>query len=97
MSKQIRNMDNVILTHELPEYILADFIEIANRYKDFIGEKIIDNGYLIKNEQNKVTITLQRGSRLYSIKLKHNLSHNVWNIDGEPIRWDNVEPLLFLN
>ena len=94
-NKKEVNLEGITLEMEIPEKILKEFKLIAERAKDFIGEKLIDNGYILKDEFNKIAITIQRNNKLFSAKLKCSATNEeIWNFDGEVYRWENIEHLV---
>ena len=94
-NKKEVNLEGITLEMEIPENILKEFKSIAEHEKDFIGERLIDNGYILKEEFNKIAITIQRNQKLYSAKLKcSSTNEDIWNFEGEVYRWENIEHLV---
>ena len=79
---------------QIPVEIMSLFIEILEKNKNFVGEKPLGNGFLIKKSANKATITLDRGGKVYSAKMI--FSHNEWNVVGIPSIWDNIKDITML-
>lgn len=93
-NKKEVNIAGICLDMEIPERIYKEFSHIAEREKDFVGEKLLHDGYLLKEEENKVAMTIQRADRLYSAKMKYSSSEGKWKFDGEVYRWENIEHLV---
>lgn len=94
-SKKPVNIDGISLEESIPQVVKKIFIEIAKNHQDYIGTKLIDHGFIVKETNNKCTISLQIQQKLYTAKLKFIISTNKWDIDGEIDHWENVEYLLF--
>ena len=94
-NKKSVNLEGVSLEENIPLGVEKIFVQYATEYHNFVGEKMLLNGYLIKETQNKCTIALQLKKRqLYSAKLKFIPTTQKWEIDGSIDRWENVEHLL---
>lgn len=94
-NKKPINLDGISLEENIPQSIEKIFILIAKKENDFIGSKIIHNGYIIKEMLTKCTISLQIENKLYTSKLKFIPSTEKWEIDGEIDHWENIDHLLF--
>lgn len=81
-------------TVELPQEVLELFISILDQYKDFVGETPLRNGFLIKKSPNKATITIDKGSNIYTAKMVY--SHNKWEVVGTPSIWDNIKDITMI-
>ena len=93
-NKKENNIEDIVLEMVIPEYILAEFLFIAEKESDFVGERLIDNGYIFKEDFNKLAVTIQRDNKLYSAKLKYYSNEDKWEFDGEVYRWENIEHLV---
>ncbi|MNW17353.1 hypothetical protein D3C71_2165200 [compost metagenome] len=63
--------------------------------KDYVGEKKIERGFLIKRNKDRATITYDNGNAIYAAKLVR--SNNEWRVVGVPSIWENLKDLLELN
>ena len=79
---------------ELPKEVLKEFVDILDRYKDFVGEMPLRNGFLIKKSPNKATVTLDRDDNIYTVKMIY--VHNKWKLVGTPNIWDNIKDLTMI-
>lgn len=79
---------------ELPKEVLKEFVDILDRYKDFVGEMPLRNGFLIKKSPNKATVTLDRDDNIYTVKMIY--VHNKWEFVGTPSIWDNIKDLTMI-
>lgn len=93
-NKKEVNIEELVLEMVIPNEILDEFIFIAEKEIDFVGEKLIENGYILKEDFNKIAATIQRNNKLYSAKLKYYNNENKWEFDGEVYRWENIEHLV---
>ena len=93
-NKKIVNLEGVSLEENIPQGIDKLFIRIAQIEEDFIGQKVLQNGFIIKETTNKCTITLQLRKKLYSAKLKQLPNTKNWEIDGLIDHWENIDYLL---
>lgn len=75
-----------------PAEIKELFYSLLEREAEFIGEKPIKQGYIIKRNKDKATVTYDDGNNIYAIKLvKHK---GDWRVIGVASIWDNIQELL---
>lgn len=77
---------------EFPENIQAIFGKILENEKDFVGEKALSHGFLIKRNKGKATITYDDGEIIYAAKLFKIKCE--WRVIGVASVWDNIQELL---
>lgn len=75
-----------------PEEIKEIFYAILLREKDFVGEKPIDNGFIIKRNKDRATITYDDGRIIYAAKMVR--EHKDWRVIGFPSIWENIQELV---
>lgn len=76
----------------LSDEVLNEIKGILEAHKDFIGEKHLRNGFLIKNSENKATITLLVDGNLFSVKMVK--SNSDWNISSSITYWEHLKGLV---
>jgi len=79
---------------ELPQEVLRLFVDILNKERDFIGEKAIDDGYLVKGMKNRATITFSDGKKVYSAKFAW--VGKMWKMAGLPSMWSSIRDITLL-
>lgn len=78
-----------------PEEIKEQFLQILEQEREFVGEKPLDNGFIIKRNKDKATITLDDGVKIYAAKMVR--VNNEWRVIGFPSIWENIRELLNIN
>lgn len=77
-----------------PQHIQEHFYSILNEERNYIGEKRIESGFLIKRNKNKATITYDDGDSIYAAKMQY--SNSDWQVIGVPSIWKDIKDLLEL-
>lgn len=77
---------------DIPVEVYEKFVEVLIKEKEFIGCKNIDNGYLIKRNKNKATMTLDIDKNIYSLKFIY--QDGRWKMSSVPSVWPNIKDLL---
>lgn len=81
-------LNNTVYPTEIKRYIYNLLAQEA----EFVGEKPIKQGYIIKRNKDKATVTYDDGENIYAVKLaKHK---NDWRVIGVASIWDNIQELL---
>lgn len=78
-----------------PDKIKEHFYLILKKERDFVGEKPIDNGFIIKRNKDRATITYDDGNVIYAAKMVK--SHDEWKVIGFPSIWGNIQELVRIN
>lgn len=75
-----------------PERVSEHFTNILIQEKDFVGEKQIDNGFIIKRNKDRATIAYDDGKKIYAVRM--NKVNGDWQVVGHPSIWGDIRQLL---
>ena len=80
---------------KFPENIINHLYKVLEEERDFVGEKPIQKGFIVKRSKDKATITYDDGNYIYAVKLVYNKGE--WHVVGYPSMWYNIQELLKMN
>jgi len=79
-----------------PDDVKKHFYNVLNEEREYIGEKKIERGFIIKKNKDRATITYDNGHAIYAAKLIKSNNED-WKVVGVPSIWENLKDLLETN
>lgn len=75
-----------------PPHIIDFLYNVLKEEQDFVGEKPLPRGFIIKRHKDRATISYDDGKHIYAVKTAK--LKNDWRVIGVASMWIDIQELL---